>query len=299
MDQMESVNQSTEAEVSAPVEAAPEQASAPAEAQSEVTAAPEAPAYQPSWKYKANDQELELPEEYRSYIKTQEDEKRIKRLFEQVGGVEKLKGSYTTTKTELDSYKKGIEAVNKMVQTGDFMKAFQVLGWDKKMAYQAAKQFLDFDELPQQQQQVHNQAWEMERYNQTLHENYQALQEQLQAQAAQIKSQELQGVLSSPDVKNVSEKFDQQYGQGTFRRRVIEFAHAESLRRGQDITAQEAIESVLGFIKPFQAQVQPQASEPKELPVIPATKGTGASAPVKTFKSLDDLAKYRKEKYGY
>ncbi|MCA6566613.1 MAG: hypothetical protein IM559_21140, partial [Pseudanabaena sp. M151S2SP2A07QC] len=233
MDQMESVNQSTEAEVSAPVEAAPEQASAPVEAQSEATAAPEAPAYQPSWKYKANDQEMELPEEYRSYIKTQEDEKRIKRLFEQVGGVEKLKGSYTTTKTELDSYKKGIEAVNKMVQTGDFMKAFQVLGWDKKMAYQAAKQFLDFDELPQQQQQVHNQAWEMERYNQTLHENYQALQEQLQAQAAQIKSQELQGVLSSPDVKNVSEKFDQQYGQGTFRRRVIEFAHAESLRRGQ------------------------------------------------------------------
>lgn len=298
MDNLEvSSNEAVQSQEVAPAEQT-QQEVAQVAPQAEVVPQQAMPTYTPNWKYKANQAEHELPEEYRGYIKSADDEKRIKRLFEQVHGVEKIKNEYKTASTELSSYKGGIEAVNKLLESGQYQKAFSILGWDKDIAFKAAKQFLDFDELPHNQKELYHQASEVELHNQRLQQEYQTLQGQLQAQAAQLKAVELSNVLSQSEVKSVSERFDSANGPGSFRQKVIQYAHAESLRRGEDITADEAINAVMEFIKPYQQQAQPMQAEPKELPVIPATKGSSTPAQ-KSFKSVDDLVAYRKAQYGY
>lgn len=282
---------------------------APSEGQS-AEAAPELP-YNPDFKFKSLGQEYEIDEEYRGYIKTPEDEKRIKRMFEQYRGVDKLKSEWHEAKTKVQEYEPVVEkaknydmsfdAFNKLVNSGQYKKAFDLFGLPKDVMYKAALQYAEHDELPQQQKQVYDQLTEQEKMNAQLYEQFQSQQAQLQQLQSQNRSQELQSVLGNGDVRSVAEKYDQAYGAGSFRQQIINRGKQHYAATGEDLTAQQVAEDLVKLVKPFLSMPQaPTTQAVREVPVIPATGTSTASAPgEKQIKSLADLKAVRKEKFGY
>ena len=282
---------------------------APGEAlEAPVTVPPPMPTWAPNFKYKAMGQEHEIDEDYRSYIKSQEDEKKIKRLFEQFQGakalheeVKSIKTEHVPIKQELQSYKQGFEAFNQLAGKGDFIKAFDLFKIPKAVILQAAKQHLDFDELPQQHREAHHQLTEQEQYNAYLQQQLNEAQAKNNQMATQSLKSELTNVLSRPDVKTVSERYDQVNGPDAFKNLVKErgLAHFAMTQGREDLTATQVVDQLLGMMKPFMAPPQAPAAPaaPREVPVIPATGNSSSSVPGQAkAKRIDDLKKLA-EKY--
>lgn len=270
------------------------------------------PSWEPNYKFKANGQEFEIDEEYRSYIKSQDDEKRIKRMFEQFKGVDSLKERWKQAETQAkeyqsryENYEQSLGAITQLAQKGDVMKALQYLGFSDEMILQAAKQALDFRDLPDQAKQIHTQAQQQERFAQEMFMRNQAIEQQLYQAKAQMRAAELESTLSSADIRDFQSRFDTAHGPGSFRQEVINEAQAEYLRtqaqtgQGVDISAKEAVERVLRKLKPFLASQQQPNAPVSDAPVIPTTKAGSTSPVAKSFKSLEEIQNYRKQKYGY
>lgn len=265
--------------------------------------------YTPNYKFKAMDEEYEIDEEYRGYIKSQEDEKRIKRLFEQFKGVDKIKmreQEYQKKWSEAEPYVQKAQnydmsfgAFNKLVQSGEYKKAFDLFQVPKEVIYKTALQYAEYDELPQQQKEVYNQLNHQESLNQQLYQQYQETQTQLQQIKSEARKTELQNLLSQPEVKTIAERYDQAYGPGTFKQQIINRGKQHFAATGQDLTATQVAQEFIQFAKPFLSvpqapttQTVPQA--PKEVPVIPATGSSSGSSPgpakIKNLAALKKLA---------
>lgn len=286
--------------------------SAPVIPSTESSQAPSEPApYQPNYKFKANDEEHEIDEEYRAYIKSAEDEKRIKRMFEQFKGVDKLKETWKSTSKEareyrqkVENYENSISAFNKLVQSGKEFEAFKLLGVSDKMLYQAAKQAMEFDELPQQARDIYNQSQEQTRLAQQIFQQNQFYQEQMAEMRTNSRRAELDQTLAHPEIKDVVSRYDAIHGDGSFKQDVIAEAQAEYLRtqqtsgQGVDLTAADAVNRVLRKIKPFMSAPQPQPINNREVPVIPSTS-SGSRSSVSSgpqIRSIKDLEKEYEKK---
>lgn len=264
--------------------------------------------YQPNWKYKANGDEYEIDEEYRGYVKGPEDEKRIKRLFEQFKGVDKLKNEYQTTKQraqeyegKYNNYEQSIQAINRLVATGQEKKALEILGFKPQQIYKAAQEFLEFDELPQQAKAQHAYAKEQEALAAQFYQEKQQLEQERLSLRTEKLQNDLQRTLAQPEITQISKMYDQAKGEGEFFKAVRQAGQMLARVNGQDPTAAEAVEYVAGNLRPFvqqaqQFQAQPQAQAapgpqaPKPVPVIPATSGN--MTPVKKrVTSIDDIEK--------
>jgi len=265
------------------------------------------PQYTPNFKFKAAGKEYELDDEYRGYVKTPDDEKRIKRLFEQAKAFEhvhndreKLKGESSKYKGELDIYNKAIEQVNQFRAKGDFRRALDVIGFGKDDVIKAAKQILDFDALPQQAQDSYYQAVEAERQAQSLYEQNQAYANQMAALSTSMKKIELSNALSNPEISEIKSRYDEVNGPGAFERAVINVGESHFALKQQDISAADAVEMVVKNIRPFMSQQAPKPPmAPREVPVIPAVKGAASASAEKGISSIDDLKRVRKEKFGF
>lgn len=269
-----------------PVAASSESTGSTSQTVTDGTATP--PAWAPNFKYKALDKEHEIEEEYRSYIKSADDEKKIKRLFEQKAGVEHLKTERNTFREELQTTKQKVESYdgsfakfNELTSKGEFKKAFEVFNVPKEVLLKAAKQVIEFDELPQQQQQMHNQMQEQERHNAMLSEERNQVLSQMNQFKTQLLQSELQTVLGRPDVKAVSQKYDEANGPGSFFELVKSRGQQAAKFSGTDPTASQVVDELLKQYKPFlsQSAPQPQAPVQKDLPVIPATGSGNSQSP--------------------
>lgn len=259
----------------------------------------------PNYKYKALDKEHEIEEEYRAYIKNQDDEKKIKRLFEQKAGVDGLKAERNTLREEVQTVKQkaqaydaGFTEFNQLAAKGEFKKAFEQFNVPKDMILKAAKQILDFDELPQHQQQMHTQLQEQERHNAMLSAQHNQVLSQMNQFKTQVLQSELTTVLGRQDVKAISQKYDEAYGPGKFFELVKTRGQQLSKFSGQDPTATQVVEELLQMYKPMMSQsaIQPQA-QAQNLPVIPATGSASTQAPgEKSIRNMDDLIRARESK---
>jgi hypothetical protein len=282
-------------------------------AEATAPAAAPASAYTPNYKFKALGEEHEIDEEYRGYIKSPDDEKRFTRVFEQIKGVGKLKENWKTAETQAKEYKQkydhfeqSLRAIDQVAKSGNPFQALQYLGFDQDTILKAAKQALDFNDLPEHAKQIHHQNQQGQQYTQQLLAQYQQTESRAQQLEVRILKTELENTLASPEVKDVLQKYEALNGPGSFRQEVIDEANAETARTGNILSAGEAATRVLRRYKPFLAAslaTSPQAqapAAPKELPVIPTNTGAGGGSPVaKSFTSLEDIKNHRKQTYGY
>lgn len=271
---------------------------------------PQTPAFAPTYKVKAFDQEHDIPELFRPLIKDEMTQKQIKEVFEKAYGMDGYKSRYENTWNEFSGFKKQTEPLLKIAQEldyyskkGDMGSYFKTLGLTDEQIMQYALQKAQQMELSPEQKRVYDERENAVRQQYMLETQFQQAQEQLQNLMVQQRNVELQSVLSRPEIQSFVQNFDRRNGQGSFAEECRQRGRAHFALTGEDLSAEQVAQDL---IKKFEFAVQAQQpqmppSQPKapaEVPVIPNT-GSGAASPAqKQFKSLEDLKRYKQERWG-
>jgi hypothetical protein len=292
-------------------ESAPQQASQQSGSQAAVVVKPEQPSYQPDYKFTASDKEHEIPEMYRALIKDKETEKQIKDVFSKAYGLDGYKQKHHGLRDEYGQYKQQVAPVMKIAQEldyyykkGDLGSYFKTLGFDDKQIMQYALEKAQQLELSPEQKRVYDEREAANRQQYMLETQFRQTQERLDSMMIQQRDVELKTVLSKPEVQSFAQAFDRRNGPNAFYNECIQWGQAKFAITGQDLSAdQVALEIIKKFDSPMPQPMQamPQTNQlrsPAEVPVIPNT-GSGSTSPAaRAFKSLDELKKYKADKYG-
>lgn len=312
MSEMESAAQTASTETAAPA--------APAATEPMVTSASsdpamgggEAPAYQPSYKFTVMGKEHEIPEPFRAAIKDPDTEKQAREIFERAYGLDHVKQERARIQEELKAIKpkyeereRSIAQLQKYIDNkdlGSFLAAFKV---PEKALYEHALKMAQYEEMTPEQKQMYDHQRELQRKQYELEQQTGYYREAYEGMMANHRLSELQQTLQSPEADPIVKAFDARHGEGAFANQVIERGRYFYTVHGRDLSAKEVVSQMVAEYGAFMPQgAQPQAGATpttqsrKDLPVIPAT-GSGAGSPAqRSVKSIEDLQRLYKEKYG-
>ncbi len=279
-------------------------------------AAPKAYESKTNFKYKVLQKEKEIPEKYRSLIKSEEDEKELRELFEKADGLEEhfkpkheaLQGTFNQLQAEHNYMLGHIDEARQAYQRGDMDAFFEKLQVPPQKVLQYAMEKLNYQELPPEQRAMIDARRNAERQNIELQRQQTFQQRQYQQQVQQAHNQLLNSELARPEVKSVMEAFDQRNGRaGAFLEEVNKRGQYEAaISNGRVIlTPSQAIEKVMtlyglkaGAPASAPAVVNPPASGGAQGKgsTIPNVGGGKSQAPVKQKpRSIEDLKKMHKE----
>lgn len=279
-------------------------------------AAPATPApYQPNFKFKVLDKELEFDEFLKGAIKDAEVEKKVRDLYERAHGLDSVKQDRQTLRSELSQTKEKIaktdqalETLGNYVRNGDFDSFFENLNIPKQSILQYALELVQREQwTPQQKAQ-----WEASRSAQQQALHYQTENQQLEARQQQLMVQqkefELGTVLSTPETQGIAQAYDAGMGQpGAFRQYVIRMGQMLEAA-GQDVTAAQAVQEAVRHLRAVNpnlgvpgsqaqpAQGAPAIVQPNNKPTIPNIQGRGTSPVRSSVKNLNDLKKLAQDR---
>lgn len=276
-----------------------------------------ASAYTPNYKYKVTDQEKELEEWVRPFIKDPDTEKKFKDIFTQVDAFGFQKQKREAAESRLESLAKDFQDQNEWVKSTIQLKDKDLdqffarvrLSDEQIMKHVLAK--LERQEalksLPPELRQAYNDAAPLRNRVAELEAQLAEGQTMHQQREIQSRATELDNTLSSPEVAALAAEYDARAGApGSFRKLVIrhgsaEFAESEGKR---DLAAAEAVNEVLTLLglkqatqgasqapKPNEsASTTPKVVVPSKTAVIPNVGSGVATSPTgKKPKSIDDI----------
>mgnify|MGYP001766622527 CR=1 FL=1 len=314
-------------------EQAPEtQAPAASEAPAQTEVAPETavvegeekPAYTPSFKYKVYGEEKELPEFIRGVIKSQEDEKKVKELFELSEAVPSYKkkledahSKYSTFETtvkeklipEIQTYHQLSESLRSSVEKQDFQGICESLGINPDAMLAIAAKEATLRQNPEQYKLAQAERERM-RASQTAEMQISSKEKHAIELESRYIDRMLGMVFERDDVKQYVSAFDTRMGKpGAFEQEVRQ--RGDYLyQRGEKADPVEIVQYLMktfplqaASTQPGNAQAQPPASASNgKPPTIPTVK-TGSTSPAgKTRKvpgSIEEMRQaWAKEKNG-
>lgn len=324
------IEATTAPETAAP-DAAPESTPAPAEAPQEGAPAAASPApdgapapaaaapYVVNPVFKVKNAEKKMDEWLLSAVKTPEQEKAVRELYEKAYGLEHVKADRQSLKDQFRNYQQqvqqeygpviqGVQKLNYALQQGNYDAAFAVLGLDKRNVLTWALQYAQMNEQ-QRTERDRLAGTELQTFDmQTQQQQY---QQQVQGMLAEARGRELDFTLQRPDISQAQQAFDQKYGEGAFRAEVIKRGQYYGYQ-GKDIPVEQAVKEVMQYVG-WQAQQtptpQPQVAAPampqagpsaapqaqQAKPVIPNIQGRGTSPAKRVIGSMADIRARRKE----
>jgi hypothetical protein len=313
------------------LKAAASKVNSPAPVTTTTTPTPtEPPAYTPSGKFKYTgkvgdkwgDAEGEFDEVIKAAIKSKEDEEKWQKWYSKAHGFDFVQHKRESLQNELKQYQtewKPIidlaSKVTKAYQTGDMDAVFETLGIPYEKIQGHVYNKLRQSELPAEQQQIIQQNQAYQRQLQQYQEQMNGFQQNNLQIQSQLIENELNQVMSKPDVNNFVKAFEAANGPGSFEQEVRDRGNA--IYHSQNGRIASPSEVVGDVIKKFSFAIQnqtPQANvpsqtqsapasntipaAPKEKPTIPMVSGGGGSPTHEQFKTAEDLKKYRAEKFG-
>lgn len=270
------------------------------------------PAYTPNFKYKylsgdgSNRVEKEFPEFLRGIIKDEATEKQLRELHERAYGLDFVKADRQKQKERADQVEaqytqqtQGLQRLAQVRDEKDYDTMLEMLGVSEDDFLQHAVKVAQRRQNPQAAE-AYNQQRQASRQVMTLEQENAQLKAQAEQYAVQMKTQELDGMMSRQDIAQVAQSFDDRVGSpGAFRNEVIKRGQLYAAQ-GQDISVEQAVGEVLSIIgaqpnvqtnqtavgqTPPPAAVPPQQSKP----VIPHIAGKGTSPTKRIPKSTADL----------
>jgi hypothetical protein len=263
--------------------------------------APQAPSYQPNWKFRVAQKEYEIDEFLRGAIKDADTEKKVKELYEKAYGLDLVKPRFHETREKYQTLESSVKAVMS-AKDKDLDKFFKLVDLPEEKLLKYVWDKLQYQQLPDEQRQlIEAQRTERERAE-TLEQKYQQAQEFIAQQAVQARTVELRSVLTRPEIQSVASAFDARVGQpGAFEAEVVARGKLAYYTTGKDIPAEQAVQEVLSILGHQQAQApqaqatpaQPQQQQAPQVrekpPVIPAVSGRTTSPAFKAPESIEDL----------
>lgn len=286
------------------------------------------PAFTPDYKFRANQQDMEIPEEFRAHIKDVESQKRMKDMFEKFHGFETQKTKLSSLEQDVTKYRGGYEGiVNNLqdiqqgyahaVQSGNLHNLDMVfqklgLGEDVLMAWAGEKAKLAGLEPEQQRAIMHSNKLEREAYEHGQHQNY--LMNQNQQKDLQIRQMQFDSAMAAPQIQGFAQELDGKFGMaGFFAEEVVKAGQMAYALEKKVLSVPEAMQAVITKygLKGQAQQVQPQgqgnangqqggnvSADGKKIiqrdnKVIPNIGSASGASPVGTgkAKNLDDVRK--------
>jgi hypothetical protein len=266
-----------------------------------------APEYKPDYKFKASSKEYEIPEKFKSLIKTKEDEAEVKDILSKAYGIDSLKSRLDSTSQEneyikskvLPEYAKQDEVISELttyVEKKDFGSYFDRLGIDRKdvmeWMYQELSLTPEQRKLYDQNRELQKQVYQRQMESQQLKSQVdQTMQEKQQALVEQTRNA-LDFTLSKGDFKDAVQTYDGNHGAGAFQKKVIEYAAFKANTEGRNLTVEEAVRGVKELLVPATVHatttVQTKAVQKDKptLPVVPARAQSPSGKQITSIKQL-------------
>lgn len=264
---------------------------------------PEAPAepaaaYEPNYKFKAYDQELEFEDWAKEVAKDKETEEKIRSLHAKAYAVDTMKSKWDAREQELSQV---TEVNTKLIQAAQAMKHFRDNGdLDNLFAMQG----IDEDKLIDHAIAIAQRRKAAQEGNQELVRQHQAEvqarqenfnlknkvqtfeQQAAQAEAARVE-QTFQMARQSPEIAPVATAWEAKYGQDSFKKLVHDLGYAHFVRTGGNVqtltggevlSPQQAIEMASRYVK---AELGVAPAAPVPTPVVPTPGATTNVANIK------------------
>lgn len=286
------------------------EAQAETETEAPVEEAPVEETYTPNLTFKVKDKELEFDDWVKPLVTDKEKEEKLRDLYTKAHGLDELKTTRDTLKTQYEEIRaakeqqdKALQVVESFVKNKDYRSFFDSLGIPKEDILRYAVEELKFRELPPEQQAQVRAQWDQQKRLALLETQNQELQARQQEALIQQSEMTLNAELSRPDVAAVAQAYDARVGRpGAFRQEVINRGAYHEAISQKTITAQEAVQEVMtllgGSVQAQPANIpQSQASQPvapQQKPVLPNIQGASGTSPAKRVpRSIEDLRKIR------
>lgn len=282
------------------------------------------PAYTPSYKFKVKDKELEFDEEVRAGIKTPEQEKKFRELYEKAYGIDEVKAHREEIRQKFSQYREQAEPFMNDYRkaTGLYEKgrqalesgngplgvqylgaAFKQIGISHDVLQHYMHNYFQLKDLPQNEQLQYNQRWQVEQENERLRYQAQTAQEQAEQVSYQVRQLEVKQILTRQDIHPVAKAYDEKFGQGAFEQAIWDAGKLRYFTGKQDVPA----EVIAGDLAKQYSWLANQAQSPtaptqaggapRTLPVIPTASGGSVSPVAKMPESTEDLQKIYEQRY--
>jgi hypothetical protein len=282
------------------------------------------PAFSPNYKVKAYDNEYEIPENFRQYMKDAETEKAFRDVFEQVYALQTMKDKNAKIRQANETFEKQIKEryepldkivsrVGKFINNEDYDSVFDTLNISEEKLQAWMLRKLQMKELPPEHQQMYNKYSANQKQLLTIEEQAEAYRNELESMKAQAHEEgvkrrhaELDSFLQRAEVNSIASQYDSQVGQpGMFKTEVIKRGiYAQQVLK-QDITVEQAVNEVLSLMNwnrnTASAPQQPagpkvvQASGEKK-PTLPNLAAKANSPAAQKINSLEDLKRIAAQK---
>jgi len=270
------------------------------------------PEYKPDFKFKASSKEYEIPEKFKSIIKTKEDETEIKDILSKAYGIDSLKMRLDSTSQENDyiktkvlpEYAKQDEIISELgsyIDKKDFGSYFDRLGIDikdvQKWMHQELSLTPDQRQLYDQNRDLQKQVYQRQVESQQLKSQVdQTTQDKQNALVEQTRSA-LDFTLNKSEHKDAIQTYDGNHGAGSFQRKVIEYASFKANTEGRNLTVEEAVRGAKELLVPATVHATPTTQTqalPKEKPTLPVVPARAQAPSGKQITSIKQL----REKYN-
>jgi hypothetical protein len=266
-------------------------------------------AWNPNFKFKVKDKEMEFDDFVRGSIKDKTQEGKLRELYEKAYGLDEVKASrnnfeqkFKESDTKYNQIAQSLGVLGQHVQNKDYGDFFSSLNIPKQDIIEYVINELRFQELPQEQRQVIEQQRELTRNYDFVHQQNQAMYQQMQSMVTQQARNELSVELQKPEVTGVAQMFDARIGKpGAFEQEVIRRGQYYEQVHQQSPTASQLVQEVLSMVgQPQAAQVNQQAAivqKQADKPVIPTFAGGSQKSPTQKMpSSISDLKKMRQQR---
>lgn len=281
---------------------APEAVSTP-EGNTEV----EPEAYTPSFKYKVMDQEKEIDEYFRKFIKDKEAEEKFRDIFTKADGLEIVKKDRDTYKEKYAQESQGLQQTTSVLQNlkksldnGYMEDFFEAWGINDEKLFQHVLNRLKLQENPELKHH-YDQSLKVRRENMSIESEREALAKEKQELISQNYKMELDYNISRPEVQQFAQQFETLPGrkQGDFIQEVLKHGLFVHNTTGKDIPISQAINETIQSYQFFINNKQPQpqvAAQPKIVtqsqvvkPMPNISGQTNTSPTHKKIRSIEDL----------
>lgn len=274
--------------------------------------------YTPNYKVKAYDAEYEIPATYHSFI-NEKNEKEFKQLFSKAYGLDVMQGKNTKLREQNTALEKivnekylplynGLEIANKYIANQDFGSLFEMLKIPVANVQGWMLRELQMKDLPVEQQEIYNrnsttqkQLYQLEQLAEKQAQELSSIKEATtQAQVVQ-RANELDKVLDRPDVKAAVSRFDTRLNKiGAFKDEVIQRAQFIAQTKGQDLSAEQAVQEFMKLIATDTPSANPNqtviaAKSGSNNPTLPNLTGQTTSPAAQKVKSMADLYALKKQ----
>lgn len=286
----------------------------------------EAPAeskYEPNYTYRVKDDEFEMPDRIKQFIKSPEDEEYFRELLTAADGVhglvqdrQVLRDDNTRLMQTEATRQQAVQQLQSFVQQGDLKPFMDTWGISDEQLARYMQKRINLMELKQndpaqyaeyeRNEQARLQSMTLQNQNMTLQQQNEALQvQQLEWQLDQT--------LNSQEFGQHAQQYDSWKGEGAFKEEVRALGdYYYRLGRGivpPDQLAREVVGKWYGSQMPNQAPQQP-TNAPRQggrsrgvvqrnrKPTMANPRGSGGSPVKSTPKTFADLHRIREEKFG-